>query len=303
MKKTITVFTPTYNRDYCLGKCYESLKRQTSKDFIWLIIDDGSSDETKKHVDNWIEDGVIAIKYYYKPNGGMHTAHNFAYELIDTELNVCIDSDDYMTDDAVEKIIRFWRNYGDKSCGGIYALDGTVGREIIGEKFPEDLKIFKGYGYKEIFYGDGKRYKVKGDKKFIAITKVLKEYPPIPVFTGEKYYSLYHKQHFIERDYNILIMNEVVCIVEYMPDGSSMNMVKQYMINPQGFADIRKVVMRLAPTFKLRFREAIHYVSTSIMLKNKKFLTESPCKFETILAIPLGIALNFIINKKYKKYS
>ena len=78
--------------------------RQTSKDFIWLIIDDGSTDNTKELVDGWIKENKIEIRYYWQENQGMHGAHNTAYELIDTELNVCIDSDDYMPDDAVEKI-------------------------------------------------------------------------------------------------------------------------------------------------------------------------------------------------------
>ena len=96
---TLTVFTPTYNRAYILQRCYESLVRQTSKDFIWLIIDDGSTDNTKSLVDQWIkEKNEFEIKYVYKENGGMHTGHNKAYELIDTELKVCIDSDDFMPD-------------------------------------------------------------------------------------------------------------------------------------------------------------------------------------------------------------
>ena len=89
--------------------CYESLKRQTCKDFIWLIIDDGSTDDTKELVDSWILENKVEIRYYYQENQGMHGAHNTAYEKIDTELNVCIDSDDYMPDDAVEKIVSFWK--------------------------------------------------------------------------------------------------------------------------------------------------------------------------------------------------
>ena len=91
MKHTLTIFTPSYNRAYTLHKCYESLKKQTSKDFCWLIIDDGSTDNTKELVDNWIDENIIEIKYHYQNNQGMHGAHNTAYELIDTELNVCIE--------------------------------------------------------------------------------------------------------------------------------------------------------------------------------------------------------------------
>lgn len=96
--KSITVFTPTYNRAYCLNQLYESLLRQTSKDFLWLIIDDGSSDSTQEVVSLWIKDNKIAIQYHYQENKGTVYAHNTAHYLMDTELCVCIDSDDYMPD-------------------------------------------------------------------------------------------------------------------------------------------------------------------------------------------------------------
>ena len=83
----LTVFTPAYNRAHTLHRCYESLCRQKCKQFKWLIIDDGSSDNTKELVESWIkEDSGFEIIYHYKENGGMHTAHNAAYQLIDTEL-------------------------------------------------------------------------------------------------------------------------------------------------------------------------------------------------------------------------
>lgn len=300
MKPAITVYTPTYNRAYCLHKCYNSLVNQTRKDFKWLIIDDGSQDNTNQLVESWIKEGLVNIQYYYKENGGMHTAHNAAYELIDTELNVCIDSDDLMPNDAIEKILNFWEENGDESFGGIYALDMTPNGEIIGNKFPENLKYFKGYGHRQIFHNGKKVHTVKGDKKFICLTKALKKYPPIPVFEGEKYYSLYHKQYYIEKDYKILLMNEPVCIVEYLEDGSSKNMIKQYFNNPRGFNYLRKTVMTFAPTFPLRYREAIHYVSTSCILKNNKFIQESPKKLETILAIPFGVLLYvYLVSKNY----
>lgn len=99
---TLTVFTPLYNRINTLKRTYESLKRQTSKDFVWLIIDDGSTDNPYEIIKEWIKiNNGFEIRYVYKKNGGMHTAHNTAYENIDTELNVCVDSDDYMPDNAV----------------------------------------------------------------------------------------------------------------------------------------------------------------------------------------------------------
>lgn len=300
----ITVFTPTYNRAYCLHKCYESMKRQTCQQFDWLIVDDGSTDNTKELVDNWInEDNGFNITYVYKENGGMHTAYNTAYELIETELSMNIDSDDYMTDTAIEKILEFWNTNKRDNVGGIYALDCYENGEIVGLPFPDDLKEFTGWGYKTVFYesnGVKKQFHNKGDKKFIGITKAIKKYPPIPVFEGEKYHSLYYKQHLIERDYSILIYNEPVCVVEYMQDGNSNNMFKAYVKNPKGFCNERRFVMQYAPTFKLKFMDAIHYVAESILAKDKNFISNSTNKPVTVLAIPFGIAVYCLIKYKTK---
>lgn len=100
--KTLTVFTPTYNRAHTLGRTYESLLRQTDQDFEWLVIDDGSTDNTRRLVQGWIAEDKIPIRYIHKENGGLYTGYNTAYANIETELCVCIDSDDYMPDDAVE---------------------------------------------------------------------------------------------------------------------------------------------------------------------------------------------------------
>ena len=195
----ITVFTPTYNRAYCLNKCYESMQRQTCFEFEWLIIDDGSTDNTKKLVDSWIlKETKFPIRYIYKENGGMHTAYNTAYKHITSELCMNIDSDDYLTDTAIEDILKFWSNNKRSDIGGIYALDMYEDGNIVGKPFPDDLKEFKGWGYKDIYYYSDNKKKVHkniGDKKFIGITKIINKYPDIPVFEGEKYHSLYYKQH------------------------------------------------------------------------------------------------------------
>lgn len=135
MPVTLTIFTPAYNRVHLLPRLYESLYRQSSRDFCWLIIDDGSRDNTRKLVQGWIAEQRLPIRYEYKPNGGMHTAHNLAYRLIDTELNTCINSDDYMPDEAVEKILHFWREKGSDDVSGIVGLDETEDGRIIGTPF------------------------------------------------------------------------------------------------------------------------------------------------------------------------
>lgn len=293
MKPTLTVFTPTYNRAYTLHLCYESLKRQTCKDFIWLIIDDGSTDNTKDLVDKWIAEGSVAINYQFQENQGMHGAHNTAYRLVDTELNVCIDSDDYMADDAVEKIVTFWKRDGGGNFAGIVGLDASPEGRVIGTRMPETVSV----STLTDLYG---KYKVKGDKKLVYRSDLTRKIPPYPIFLGEKYCPLAYKYILIDQECPLLIMNEIICHVEYLEDGSSMNIIHQYKKNPRSFSFFRKAVMKHAPTFKERFRAAIHYVSSNIMIRNYKFLVESPKKFATLLAIPFGIALYIYIQHTKK---
>ena len=295
MKPQITVFTPVYNRAYSLHLCYESLCRQHNKNFVWLIVDDGSTDSTRELVEEWEKnENGFEIKYVYKKNGGMHTAHNTAYEMIDTELNVCIDSDDYLAEDAIEKILTFWNQYGSEKYAGIIGLDATFDNQVIGEKFDDSLETTTLGGY----YSNGG----KGDKKLVYRTEIRKKYPPYPEFEGEKYVSLGYKYLLCDQEYELLVLNEILCNVEYQLDGSSTNMFRQYLNNPKGFAFFRKTAMQCYPDFKRRFIENIHYVSSSILAKNKKFLSESPKKRMTFLAIPFGILLTYYIKKKSKDY-
>jgi glycosyltransferase involved in cell wall biosynthesis len=290
MKPILTVFTPTFNRAYTLHLCYESLKRQTCKDFIWLIIDDGSSDKTKELVEGWVSEHLITIRYHYQENLGMHGAHNTAYELIDTELNVCIDSDDYMADDAVEKIVSFWGEHGNERYAGIVGLDADRSGEVIGTIMPTHLK-------EETLSNLYERHKIKGDKKLVYRSDLTRNTPPYPIFPGEKYVPLAYKYMLIDQQHPLLIMNKVLCYVEYMADGSSMNMIKQYRRNPRGFSFFRKTAMVNAPTYYKRLMQTIHYVSSNIMIRNYKFWFQSPCKWTTILALPFGFALYIYIRR------
>jgi glycosyltransferase involved in cell wall biosynthesis len=288
MMKWLTIFTPAYNRAYCLERCYQSLVRQTCRDFIWLIIDDGSTDGTEQLAAKWIKENKIEIKYVWQENQGMHGAHNTAYKLIDTELNVCIDSDDFMPDDAVEKIVSFWKTYGSIDVSGIIGLDSNREGQVIGTKLPAHLKTSTLF---DVYY----RHGVKGDKKLVYRTELTKKYP-YPIFENEKYVGLAYKYYMLDKQYEMLLLNETLCCVEYLPDGSSFNMFHQYARNPQGFAFYRKELMKLPFGSGLfKYRQAIHYVSSCFFMKDKAFLRDTPKKGLILLAVPFGLFLYFYI--------
>ena len=291
MDKTLTIFTPAYNRAYTLHKCYESLKRQTSRDFKWMIIDDGSTDNTVDLVAKWKEKSDFEIIYIYKKNGGMHTAHNTAYQNIDTELNVCIDSDDYLTDDAVEIIVSEWEKVKSEKLAGLGALNVFESGEIIGSKFHENIKLSK---YFDIY----NKYGVVGDKKFIYRTELIKKFP-YPEYEGEKYVGLDYKYKKLDEEYELALINKVVCVVEYMEDGSSKNMLKQYRNNPRGWCFFRVENLKIPNTsLKFKFKESIHYVSSSLMIKDNNLFQMTPYKSLAILAFPFGYLLKVYIVAK-----
>lgn len=315
-EKTLTIFTPAYNRAHTIGRTYTSLCRQTCKDFEWLIIDDGSTDGTRALVLSWMCGGTnvhevtvscdrrgecvegmceagFLIRYIYQDNQGMHGAHNTAYRHITTELNACIDSDDYMPDDAVAHIVNLWRRCGSDRVAGMIGLDASIDGNIIGSAFPEGLQTTTLRGYYERLGG-------AGDKKLVYRTDVIGRYPEYPVFEGEKYVGLAYKYHLADEDYPLLVSNDVWVVVEYQPDGSSYGMWKQYWNNPKGFAFFRKFDMVRTYSWKRKVMDNIHYVSHSIRGKNWHFLQESPCRGLTFVCLVPGVALYFINKWKVK---
>lgn len=289
----LTVFTPAYNRAHTISRTYESLLQQKCKDFIWLVVDDGSTDNTAELIRQWQKnDNGFEIEYVYKENGGMHTAHNTAYENIHTELNVCIDSDDRMGENAVELILKKWERVKDKGYAGIIGLDADFDGKIIGRGFPDGLEETTVIGY----YSAGG----SGDKKLVYRTDIINQYPPYPVFEGEKYVSLSYKYRLIDQSYKMAVLDEILCNVEYQADGSSGTMWKQYIKNPNGFAFWRKVCMQYPESAKRLIIDCIHYCSSSFIAKNRKYISQSPKKLLTLLCTPLGFILTIYIKRKAK---
>lgn len=288
--KTLTVFTPAFNRAHLLPRLYHSLYQQTSDDFEWLIIDDGSSDHTKELVGSWIQENRIPIRYIEQENQGMHGAHNTAYKNITTELNTCIDSDDYMPDNAVELILKKWNGVDQNKYAGIIGLDAVESGEILGTIFTTETTTLE-----DFYLNEG-----SGDKKLVYRTDIVKNYPDYPLFEGEKYVGLGTKYLMIDKEYQLVTLNEVLVIVEYQPDGSSNTMFQQYLKYPKGFIYNRIVSMQHSKSVKRKFIEAIHYISSCIILRKKDFLKDSPEKLLTLLAVPFGMMLYLLIQYKVR---
>lgn len=291
---TLTVFTPAYNRRDLLKRCYESLQRQTSRDFVWLVVDDGSSDHTGDAVREWQNAANdFEIRYIYKENGGLHTGYNTAIANADTELCVCIDSDDLMPDNAVERIIGFWRENGSNDVAGIIGLDYSLEGSCIGDPLPEQKTMDL------VALTTGRYPGRNGDRKLVIRTELYKSVAPMPTFPGEKNFNPQYMHIKIALQYQFLVLNECLCIVDYQPAGMSASMYRQYRNSPNSFAEIRLQDMSLPGTSRIfKLKKSIHYCSSCILAKRKRFIRRSPCPGLTALAIIPGFFFSLLVRYK-----
>ncbi len=292
----ITVFTPTYNRADLLAKGYEALKAQTCKDFIWLIVDDGSSDDTSKTVRKWMaEDNGFEIRYVYKENGGLHTGYNKAIELMDTELAVCIDSDDYMVSDGIERIKKFWSAAEKDKYAGIIALNITEDGQIFGDKLPD----IKSMNLITLQLG---KYNIKNaDRKLVVRADLYKSVAPQKTFGNEKNFNPHYMHLQISENFDFLVMNEPLCVVEYQVGGMTKSIFKQYKNSPRSFAELRLLHLSFkdAP-FKFKIKQYVHLASSCILAKDFSCVKKVPSVPAFILCLPLGALLSVYISFKSK---
>lgn len=294
-KPILTVFTPAYNRADLLTRCYESMCKQTNKNFIWMIVDDGSTDNTRGISESWVKNTKdFQVIYIYKENGGLHTAYNTAIANIDTELCVCIDSDDFMPDNAVGLILDFWKKNGSDKYAGIVGLDFNMDGNVIGDMLP-DIKSVNLIG---LF--TGKYNIVNGDRTNVVRTKLYKKYAPMKVFKGEKNFNPHYMHLQISQEYDFLVLNENLRFVDYQETGMSNSMLKQYRSSPNSFAEIRKLYLSFKDTsFKFKIKHSIHLASSCILAKKTmSSIKDNPYKLLSVIALPFGFALSVFIRIK-----
>ena len=292
--KTLTVITTTYNRAYCIHQVYDSLINQKCKDFIWLVIDDGSTDNTRELIQNYINENKIEIEYYYKPNGGMHTARNMAYDKAHTEINMIIDSDDWVSDNAIQLIIDFWNKYKRDDIAGIITLNADKSGKIIGTKAPDSLI--------ECHFTDyWNKYHARGDKKLVYRTDLTKQYP-YPEFEGEKFYPASYKFIMIDQDYKMLVMNRVTCIVDYNQDSMTFNKYSQYKNCAKGFAHYRNEIIRVSKDNKVIIKEMIHYLAEAKFAGDKNIIKNSSKPLYALACYPIGLIYYYFLKNTKKLY-
>lgn len=229
----ITVFTPTYNRAYIIQKLYHSLQCQTFQDFEWLIVDDGSTDHTEALVEEWMrEDNTFPIRYFKKSNGGKCRAINYGIDFARGELFFNVDSDDYLTDDALEKINK-WEGTiaGDRRFCGVVgnlgtAPDETSNTPIIGEY--RDASLLERYP-------EYTNNPIDGERAFIFYTEILTKYK-YPEFEGEIYLrESISWNRMANAGYIVRVFGDIIWIYKYLPDGLTISGKDKFLKNPKGY--------------------------------------------------------------------
>lgn len=231
-KYKITLFTPTYNRAYILETLYRSIQRQTFRDFEWLIVDDGSTDDTESLVKDWMHDGNdFPIRYFRQKNGGKCRAINRALDLAQGELFFIMDSDDYLTDNALERVVYWESTIADKPM-----FMGVVGNR--GTSVSESPNRPLGAPYRDcnvfVRYPEYTNNVVDGEHAGVWYTEIHRKYK-YPEFEGENFMTPCVTWNRMANDgYQVRIFDEIIWVCKYLEDGLTMQGNMRFIKNPQG---------------------------------------------------------------------
>lgn len=287
MKKNIilTIFTPTYNRKNEISNLYNSLLNQSDKDFIWLIVDDGSTDNTEEYINTIKYENKINIKYYKKNNGGKHSATNMGIEFCTTDYFFCVDSDDTLTLDCVEKLN--------------FLLNSKVREEDIGliaykKNISDDKKnkiISKDYIYISELYA---KYGFKGELAIILKTKFLKS-NLFPIIDGEKFISEAWLYDILDTIGKLYFFQEVIYLYDYLEDGYTKNFFKLIKNNIKGYKLFCYQRMEIGKFMYTKFHGAVFYHICHFL--NKEGFNYIFCKHFFLLVISFFPALFYYLKK------
>jgi len=286
---TFTVFTPTYNRAKTLHGVYQSLRLQTFKDFEWLIVDDGSIDETKKMVTKWQEEAEFPIRYIWQENKGKYVAFSKGVNEAKGEFFINLDSDDSCVSFTLEKLKYYWDSIEEekkKMFSGVIGLGMNNKGNLVGTKFPEN--VFDS-NHLDIYY----KYKIKGDKWGFYKIEILKEFL-FPIDKEERFMPEALILNRIALKYKTRYINEKLLIINYRSDGLSANSVKTRMDNPNSSVFYYKEFVNMMPvSLKWKIRSLINYSRFSFhakkgITKQIKGINYVIMKGILILILPIG---------------
>lgn len=277
----ITVFTPTYNRGNLLNRLYQSLCRQNYKEFEWIIVDDGSLDDTSSIV-NIIQDkhpcGDFSILYYKKENGGKHTAVNTGVQKAHGDLFFIADSDDILPPNALQTVAEVWeQTKSDNSIGGICGFDGGINDgSLIGTGFPKEVHLLNielsnhiNIGYIDATTRDVRfKLKVDGDMKEVFRTSVLREFP-FPEVKGERFCPEVLVWNRIASKYKLRHINKIIYLVEYQQDGITSAITRSRMKSPIASTMTYAEMLDYDISLKWKIRSAINYWRFKYCITNK----------------------------------
>ena len=251
--KQLTVFTPTFNRKNNLIECYESLKNQTSKDFVWQIVDDGSTDDTLAIVDEFKKENLVEIEYFHKENGGKASALNYGLSRVNTPFWVCLDSDDFLFPDAVEVMIKESNSVkADSNLCGIFCVrSDRSGKPMKAIDVPKNIV----YATQEEI-----RYKYKVPPEYVQVYKssVISKIR-FPEIDGEKFMVLSWMQDQLDTEYKFKVIHHPLMVCEYLADGITKNYYKLMRKNPIGFRMFYAQRVHISKLLKVRFLAALMY--------------------------------------------
>lgn len=282
----LCILTPTFNRKEYLPNLYKSLLNQINKSFTWLVIDDGSTDNTKELIEKWKQEcESFKIRYYYKENGGKHTALNWGFKIIKEPLTFIVDSDDRLSGDAVQKVLLTYNLIKqDVSLCGIVFLRGKANGECVGDRFRKEGII----SWNDMRYID----EVQGDKAEIWYTEYLKKYS-FPVFEDEKFIGENYIWCQLGENYNVYSVNDIIYFCDYLEGGLTKLGRKLRIQSPKGGMVNSKVLLKKCYPLKYRIKNAILYDCYSFFAKRKiiESIYKSDFPFLTLAAVLPGYFL------------
>lgn len=288
----LTIFTPTYNRKELLERLYKSLCSQTSQDFIWLIVDDGSADGTGEYISSLSGMAPFKIDYHYQDNGGKMRAHNRGVKLCSTELFLCVDSDDYLVPDAVSQIQDIWiksRQSGLKDISGIVAYKGlSLTEKFPGGEFPE-CQVKKGRSTLRDIYLNG----FHGETTLVFCSDILKTYL-FPEIAGEKYIPEDYVYDQIDEKYQLVVWPHIITVCELKEGGYTDVAKKLRLENPAGWYLYYSQRADKTAFSVLKIKYISHYLRFCDVLKKNPFKDGVLSVMEILLGIPGYLALKLV---------